>query len=64
MKTISRADVAWYILNLAEDPPPDQPRTPSSPPPPAGETRPPGNQEPRHVPNAYHRLDIPSRERS
>src|SRR5215831_3857127 len=28
MKTISRADVAWYILNLAEDPQPDQQRTP------------------------------------
>jgi uncharacterized protein YbjT (DUF2867 family) len=28
MKTISRADVAWYILNLAEDPRPGQPRTP------------------------------------
>jgi uncharacterized protein YbjT (DUF2867 family) len=28
MKTISRADVAWYILSLAEDPDPRQPRTP------------------------------------
>ena len=28
MKTISRADVAWYILNLAEDPHPHQQRTP------------------------------------
>jgi uncharacterized protein YbjT (DUF2867 family) len=28
MKTISRADVAWYILNLAEDPLPRQQRTP------------------------------------
>jgi uncharacterized protein YbjT (DUF2867 family) len=28
MKTISRADVAWYILNLAEDPDPGQQRTP------------------------------------
>jgi hypothetical protein len=28
MKTISRADVAWYILKLAEDPRPGQPRTP------------------------------------
>ena len=28
MKTISRADVAWYILNLAEDPRPRQQRTP------------------------------------
>jgi hypothetical protein len=28
MKTISRADVAWYILNLAEDPRPGQHRTP------------------------------------
>jgi uncharacterized protein YbjT (DUF2867 family) len=28
MKTISRADVAWYILNLAEDPRPGRPRTP------------------------------------
>ena len=28
MKTISRADVAWYILNLAEDPRPYQQRTP------------------------------------
>jgi uncharacterized protein YbjT (DUF2867 family) len=28
MKTISRADVAWYILNLAEDPRPGQQRTP------------------------------------
>jgi uncharacterized protein YbjT (DUF2867 family) len=28
MKTISRADVAWYILNLAEDPLARQPRTP------------------------------------
>ena len=28
MKTISRADVAWYILNLAEDPRPHQQRTP------------------------------------
>src|SRR5215813_3015307 len=28
MKTISRADVAWYILNLAEDPHPRQHRTP------------------------------------
>jgi uncharacterized protein YbjT (DUF2867 family) len=28
MKTISRADVAWYILNLAEDPRPGQLRTP------------------------------------
>jgi hypothetical protein len=28
MKTISRADVAWYILSLAEDPRPGQPRTP------------------------------------
>jgi hypothetical protein len=28
MKTISRADVAWYILNLAEDPSPHQQRTP------------------------------------
>jgi hypothetical protein len=28
MKTISRADVAWYILSLAEDPPHGQLRTP------------------------------------
>jgi uncharacterized protein YbjT (DUF2867 family) len=28
MKSISRADVAWYILNLAEDLRPGQPRTP------------------------------------
>ena len=28
MKTISRADVAWYILNLAEDPHPRPQRTP------------------------------------
>jgi uncharacterized protein YbjT (DUF2867 family) len=28
MKTISRADVAWFILNLAEDPRPRQHRTP------------------------------------
>jgi uncharacterized protein YbjT (DUF2867 family) len=28
MKTISRADVAWYILSLAEDPRPRQHRTP------------------------------------
>ena len=28
MKTISRADVAWYILSLAEDPRPGQQRTP------------------------------------
>jgi uncharacterized protein YbjT (DUF2867 family) len=28
MKTISRADVAWYILNLAEDPRPGHQRTP------------------------------------
>jgi nucleoside-diphosphate-sugar epimerase len=28
MKAISRADVAWYILSLAEDPDPRQPRTP------------------------------------
>jgi uncharacterized protein YbjT (DUF2867 family) len=28
MKTISRADVAWYILRLAEDPQPGQLRTP------------------------------------
>ncbi|HYB87960.1 MAG TPA: NAD(P)H-binding protein [Streptosporangiaceae bacterium] len=28
MKTISRADVAWYILTLAEDPRPGQLRTP------------------------------------
>ena len=28
MKTISRADVAWYILNLAEDARPRQQRTP------------------------------------
>jgi uncharacterized protein YbjT (DUF2867 family) len=28
MKTISRADVAWYILTLAEDPHPGQLRTP------------------------------------
>ena len=28
MKTISRADVAWYILTLAEDPDPRPPRTP------------------------------------
>ena len=28
MKTISRADVAWYILTLAEDPQPGQLRTP------------------------------------
>jgi len=28
MKTISRADVAWYILTLAEDPSPRQQRTP------------------------------------
>lgn len=28
MKTISRADVAWYILRLAEDPRPGQLRTP------------------------------------
>jgi uncharacterized protein YbjT (DUF2867 family) len=28
MKTISRADVAWYILSLAEDPRPGQLRTP------------------------------------
>ena len=26
--TISRADVAWYILNLAEDPDPGPQRTP------------------------------------
>ena len=28
MKTISRADAAWHILNLAEDPSPGRPRTP------------------------------------
>jgi len=28
MKSISRADVAWYILNLAEDPRPGHQRTP------------------------------------
>jgi hypothetical protein len=28
MKPISRADVAWYILSLAEDPDPRPPRTP------------------------------------
>ena len=28
MRTISRADVAWYILSLAEDPHPRQQRTP------------------------------------
>src|SRR5215831_2043843 len=28
MKTVSRADVAWYILKLAEDPRPSQQRTP------------------------------------
>src|SRR5215469_17371058 len=28
MKTVSRADVAWYILSLAEDPHPRQHRTP------------------------------------
>ena len=28
MKTVSRADVAWYILNLAEDPRPSHQRTP------------------------------------
>jgi hypothetical protein len=28
MKTISRADVAWYILSLAEDPHPGPQRTP------------------------------------
>ena len=28
MRTISRADVAWYILSLAEDPHPRQERTP------------------------------------
>jgi uncharacterized protein YbjT (DUF2867 family) len=28
MKTISRADVAWHILTLAEDPSPQQQRTP------------------------------------
>jgi len=28
MKTISRADVAWYILNVAEDPHPGRERTP------------------------------------
>ena len=28
VKTISRADVAWYILNLAEDPDPGRQRTP------------------------------------
>jgi len=28
MKTISRSDVAWYILSLAEDPHPRQHRTP------------------------------------
>jgi nucleoside-diphosphate-sugar epimerase len=28
MKTISRADVAWHILALAEDPAPGRPRTP------------------------------------
>jgi putative NADH-flavin reductase len=28
MKTISRADVAWYMLALAEDPKPQQQRTP------------------------------------
>jgi len=28
MKTISRADVAWYILSLAEDPHPGRQRTP------------------------------------
>ena len=28
MKTVSRADVAWFILDLAEDPRPGQPRTP------------------------------------
>jgi uncharacterized protein YbjT (DUF2867 family) len=28
MKTISRADVAWYILNLTEDPHPGHQRTP------------------------------------
>ncbi len=28
MKPISRADVAWYMLTLAEDPMPRQPRTP------------------------------------
>ena len=28
MKTISRADAAWHILNLAEDPAPGRSRTP------------------------------------
>ena len=28
MKTISRADTAWHILNLAEDPAPGRSRTP------------------------------------
>ena len=28
MKPISRADVAWYLLTLAEDPTPPQQRTP------------------------------------
>lgn len=33
MKTISRADVAWYILSLAENPSPASCAPPSSPPP-------------------------------
>ena len=48
MKTISRADVAWYILNLAEDPHPRQQRTPIITT--AGsreEPRPPGSRRPR-----------------
>jgi len=46
IKTISRADVAWYILNLAEDPRPRQHRTPiiTS----AGARRNPAHARPEH----------------
>jgi nucleoside-diphosphate-sugar epimerase len=51
MKTISRADVAWHILTLAEDPAPSPPRTPviftaSQRPPGAGTERPAARQTP------------------
>jgi hypothetical protein len=49
MKTISRADVAWYILNLAGDSRPATSAPRSSPPPPEAQARPAGGRTLRHA---------------
>jgi uncharacterized protein YbjT (DUF2867 family) len=50
MKTVSRADVAWHILTLAEDPAPRPQRTPVLTTGASGKSRPAGNLPARQAP--------------